>query len=334
MSTGFITVQVPTTNDYTEKNFELVGLNTGNVVFTNAIKSLFKCEIIDFSEVENTEYDNYITTFFIWIRENEDKSNFRELVLNKVKDKRVIPISVGLQCREYNPEFKLHANTVTVLQEMAERCTLGVRGEYTASILEKNDIKNIQVVGCPSLYSTLDSNFRMDIVRNSTPQKMACNYKTLLDSISERDFEILEYFDSNSKIFIDQTKMMISDKKYNEMSNSIRNLIEQKRQVFFTLKAWSDFIKNCDFSIGARFHGNVVAILNKVPSLVLSCDSRTKELSDFFSIPNIDIREFDTSKPIEYYYEKADYEVFNKKYSILFNNFTEFAKKNGLELTF
>ena len=38
MSIGFISNRIPNNNDYTNKNFDISGLNSGNIVFINAIK--------------------------------------------------------------------------------------------------------------------------------------------------------------------------------------------------------------------------------------------------------------------------------------------------------
>ena len=331
MSIGFISNRIPNNNDYTNKNFDISGLNSGNIVFINAIKNLFKCDYVDYSDIGNTNYDSYITVYFAWIRQNEDKGEFKNY-LQKVKDKKVVPLSVGLQCRDYFPEFKIHKNTVDVLMELSERCTLGVRGEYTASILAKNGIKNIQIVGCPSLYYTDNPFFSINKPKTLDKESIICNYKTLLDGIDKQDIDILTYFSRISDLFIDQTKIMISDEKYMSLPDDVRNLLNNNRKVYFTIDSWNECIRKYKFSIGARFHGNVVAILNGIPSLILYSDSRTKELSDFFGIPNIGIADFDIHKPIEYYYEKADYSLFNSRYPILYKDFCSFAKKNGLEL--
>ena len=50
----------------------------------------------------------------------------------------------------------------------------------------------------------------------------------------------------------------------------------KQRKIFFIFKDWFNFVKDMDFSIGARFHGNIVPILAGVPSLFLIFDSSTK----------------------------------------------------------
>lgn len=47
-------------------------------------------------------------------------------------------------------------------------------------------------------------------------------------------------------------------------------------------------------------------------------------------MPSIELNAFDKDKPIEYYYELADYSEFNKIYHKLYKIFCGFVKKNGL----
>lgn len=82
--------------------------------------------------------------------------------------------------------------------------------------------------------------------------------------------------------------------------------------------------------MGERFHGNIVQVQNGVPALFLTVDSRTSELTEFFDLPHIPINSFDANKPIEYYFEQADYSQFNKNYKAKRKIFLDFLKKNNL----
>ena len=106
--------------------------------------------------------------------------------------------------------------------------------------------------------------------------------------------------------------------------------INSKRRMFFDTDEWSDYVREFDFHLGMRFHGGIIAMQNGLRSLLISSDSRTNELADFLCIPKLSISEFDASKPIEYYYEKADFSDFQKRFPYLKENFKSFAKTNGL----
>jgi hypothetical protein len=100
-------------------------------------------------------------------------------------------------------------------------------------------------------------------------------------------------------------------------------------KVFFSTEEWFSWIKDYDFSIGSRFHGNVAALLNGVPAVVLTHDSRTKELCEFASIPHVsvsDIQELNAQR----LYEQANFELFEERYNTLYRNYTEFLDENDV----
>jgi hypothetical protein len=80
------------------------------------------------------EYDAFITTAFIWIRQNQCVPYHKE-ILKCVGEKTLVPISVGIQANEKISDFVIHQDTVDVLKALNERAVLGVRGDYTAEIL-------------------------------------------------------------------------------------------------------------------------------------------------------------------------------------------------------
>lgn len=335
MKTAYITFNSCLDNNPSDENFKNVGINTGNLAFDYSLKSTIKCEAMSMQDFlsRSEEFDNLVSRDFIWIKESTDMSYFSKVV-EKFK-KPIIPISVGLQSENFSSDFKLNANTKSLLLELSERAKLGVRGEYTAVILNKNGIKNIEIIGCPSLF--LYANYGRKIYKKnfSDVKRIISNYKTLSDSLNEKtDIDIIHYLKEHSNTFMEQTKCYFSDesKKY-IWSNDLDFLVRHKH-IFFCFPDWLEYAKTFDFSIGARFHGNVVQILAGVPSLVLTFDSRTKELTDYFNIPTLDIEKFDIEKSLEYYYELADYSDFNKNYPKKLDNFINFCFFNNLELNY
>lgn len=333
MRTGYLNMEVCQNNSTTDENFNRIGNNTGNTVFCNAIQKIFECDNIFPNELEKaSQCEQFITAAFIWIRENEDKSSFKR-TMQVLKNKPIVPISIGLQSSSFTPDFKIHPNTVKLFEEMQEKCVLAVRGNYTAEILNKHGIKNIQVVGCPSMFTELNPNKRID--KKPTVHlgnRISCNYKTLTKELTSRDYEILSYLNSYSTIFMEQTKNYIPAEYYGIIPKEVLWLITKKKRIFFIFDDWLKLMKSFDFSVGARFHGNMVALLANVPSLFLTFDSRTTEMTDYFKLPTLDIKKFDVSRPISYYYDLADYSEFNKNYPKIYNEFVEFAEKNNLRL--
>lgn len=336
MKTAYLGFSPVTENNPTKENFSKIDGNTGNIVYDYSIQHTIKCKFLARDEMTEKayEYQNFIVTDFIWIREGIDRAQETkfEYVMNVVKDKPIICLGVGLQAPYQKSDFKIHQETLRVLSELSERSVLGVRGYYTAEILNKFGIKNIQVIGCPSLY--LYSDYSNNIQNHYTDSlKAVSNYKTLSKSLKSEDYKILSYLAKKTD-FIEQTPCYFPNVIYQNLSDELKVFLFQKKHIFFDFEDWFSFLKDYNFSIGARFHRNVISILSGIPALFLTFDSRTKEMTDFFYLPSLDVSQMDLEKSLDYYYEMADYSQFKRNFPKLLDNFAEFCIKNHLEMQF
>ena len=125
------------------KRFFFLGNNTGNLVFIRALKDIFHPVMIPLWDVtsdtfrDRADITHYITTELIWLTPNQTYPHVWTM-LKRIGDKPLVPISVGVQSMARNVDITLHPDTIKLLRTMAERAVLGVRGEYTAAVLEKN----------------------------------------------------------------------------------------------------------------------------------------------------------------------------------------------------
>jgi hypothetical protein len=320
--------------------FEALGNNTGNSVFVDALKSIFDTDVDSLDAITDDKYDRIITTDQLtWMREEHTLAVYSEL-LKRFKNP-IVPISIGLQNTNTKADFKLNPQAVKVLEEMQERCVLGVRGEYTADILAKHGIKNIMVVGCPSMFYHMNRNFRINNSKGPDP-RVSLNFRTFGNKpILDKEYDFLLFGAEHNYSFVEQTPwFFLVDKLYgNETDETrpdrikIRDWMTNKGRVFFSLHDWIDFYKkNIDLSMGGRFHGNVVSVLAGKPSLFITVDSRTTEMADYFHFPTVTSEQFDAFKPISYYQELADYSDFNSNYGRIFDRFINFCNINKLPL--
>ncbi len=335
MKTAFLAFIPCKDNLPTDQNFSNVGQNSGNIVFSNALKKTIRCEAITTAQLAKraNEFDSLIIRDFVSLRETTDLLYFSN-VLKYMKDKPIIPISIGVQSADMNPNFKFQPTALRVLEELQERAILGVRGEYTAYILNKHGIQNIRVIGCPSMY--LETNYNRKIHKKdfSEVKNILANYRTISNIIDNpTDIAIIDYMSKNAQVYVEQTKLWAGPSVTQNSLKPYINFVAKNRKYFFIFEDWFNFAKNYDFCIGGRFHGNVVSVLAGVPALFISVDSRTKELTDFFDFPTVLREDFDPKKPLEYYYELADYSEFNKNYPKNLDNFIRFCLDNNLELT-
>lgn len=307
--------------------------NTGNLVYWETLDRLFKPEIVGFSdsEIERLKtFDNAITTDLIWIKENAEFPYLEKVV--EAVDIPIIPISVGLQSSTFNPNFQLSPRTLKLLKTLEKKATLGVRGYYTAEILKRYGITNIEVIGCPSLYYWNNPN--LQISEMEEPKNICCNFRTFYGLLTKPETQFLEYCAQNNFKFYEQTKHKLCQNQLKDLSKfeALKDWLNTSSEMFYDCTNWSDSIKsnNFDFSIGGRFHGNIIALQNNAKALFLTSDTRTDEMTDLFHLPKLNISNFDPTKSIEYYFKLADYSEFNKTYPLLFKRFVKFATNNGL----
>lgn len=323
-------------NASADKKISLWGENTGNMVFGHSLDRVLQTVQIPYTAMNQDydfeQFDAVVITDLIWIRED---SNFE--YLNKALDKiqkPLIPISVGLQAHSTDSEFKINDSTLHILKRIEDRAVIGVRGDYTAKILKKHGVRKLAVIGCPSMYYW--NNPELKIESNvEHPQKILSNFRTIYGMLSQKEKHFLSYSANLKAKFIEQTRHVLRAENVNDERyfSYVSQWLEENKSLYFTVDDWMNDTCEYDFSIGGRFHGNVISLWNNIKSLFLYVDSRTKELTDHFNLPAMDIRDFDKEKPIEYYYEKADYRTFNKNYKQRFNEFKEFLHANHLEIS-
>ncbi|SFA76519.1 Polysaccharide pyruvyl transferase [Acetitomaculum ruminis DSM 5522] len=335
-TTKFSGILLERPHDYsnTEIAFESVGLNTGNLVFRDSLIKNLDLLNISYEAYEQIAKDiknvPIVVTDLIWINENSNFDYLYERV-KKNKNTAFVPMSVGLQAKDYEVDFKLNESTKNVLSAMQERAIIGVRGEYTATILEKNGIKNIDIIGCPSLYYENDSNL---FIKKSDEEitKVCANFRTFYGLLNKNEKHFLTYCANKDYDFVEQTshefvKENAADDNY---YNYVSKWLNRKKKVFFDTNEWKDYMKGFQFSMGPRFHGNVMALWNRIPALFMSIDSRTEELVRYFELPYIKMSEFDENQPIEYYYELADYTEFNSNFKLKYLKYMQFLRKNNI----
>lgn len=104
----------------------------------------------------------------------------------------------------------------------------------------------------------------------------------------------------------------------------------EDKKIFFDIDEWMQYIRQYNFSIGGRFHGNVVSILNNIPALFCVVDARTEEMVKWFKLPYIYMKDFDENKSVDYYYDLANYDEFNRQYMVRYSEFLDFLNVNNI----
>ena len=355
--------EIPSYETQTAKqNFERTGFNTGNLLIGNGLYSQLHADTIEMYAYRMTpdyiqnNFDLIVIAAANFLYRTFDFTPYSS-VLEKV-DLPVTMIGLGAQLPSINSTFDkndLIPGTWRLVEIASDRSSLiGVRGDFTAEALSSNGIKNVQVTGCPSLYTYNNLATKIQQVKNLDPKKIAVNGSR---NVSGHSFDenasiriehaLLNYAVQHKSPFVLQNEMpeiLLSREGYKEeFTQEIDKLSkafnlskddfiehhEKQSKTFFTIKDWFNWIKKYNFSIGTRFHGNLAALLNGVPAMILVHDSRTRELCEFSSIPHKLINEITEFDPVALF-ENANYEQFNKRYKEIYTQYIIFLDKNNI----
>lgn len=343
-----------------EDCFNATGKNTGNLLIGNGLVSHLL-----YSKLEPFNYG--MTPAHI--EENFDRvaiaaanflhPNFDFSVYSNMLEKISLPVLlVGLGAQSPSADLEVKGvprGTWRLIEIAAERsASVGVRGAFTAEVLHRHGIKNVRITGCPSLYTDavvsrrirrptkLDMarilvNGSRNVTTHSGDARAAFRVeKMLLDFAMESGCHFV-YQNEQPEIHIslgkeheDQDRHLQSLSDFFGVSaNDFLDYVKSRGRTFFSVDEWFEWVRDYDFSFGTRFHGNVAALLNGVPAVVITHDSRTQELCEFAAIPHVFVGELEKIDP-QSLYERADYDLFEERYNRLVRAYVEFLDENGV----
>ncbi|MEU2334506.1 polysaccharide pyruvyl transferase family protein [Streptomyces sp. NPDC006654] len=345
---------------------DVIATNSGNLIFSDAAHKILTTpdtEVVSNgipSDVSaagriNDEYDAFVIPLANAFRPSFEGSLKRMTRLISKLRIPVVVLGVGAQTGvSYNPErLKRMEPTVrefcsTVLERSA---SIGVRGEFTEQYLKKMGFKDVEIIGCPSMFMYGD---RLSVHKRAlelTPRsRIAINgshsaVRTQgLDRIITRTHE-----DYPNLCFIGQNLSDARQLHWRDLSDPNAAVTampthpdhpmyrEDKVRVYVDPVTWINDLRSFDFSFGSRIHGNIAALLAGTPATVLCGDSRTLELCRYFEIPHrrLDqaVKDPASADPAKLYAE-ADFGGLLGGHGERFDRFTGFLDRNGLQNTF
>ena len=217
-----------------------------------------------------------------------------------------------------------------------------LRGYITKEFFDKLGFDKAFVGGCPSIYQN-----GRDLKINKTE-----NIQNLKVAVNGHNSELKMPF--YNKIFNDKQNEFFDQDQYGDylympgflQDVSFKNIVKMDRNsgytgcvllsenrinMFINVSDWMGYIirEGFNMSFGSRIHGNIVPLLCKVPSVVHICDSRTKEIAEFYNIPTVTTDELKGYRNIRDLYERADFSGFNNSFELKYDQFEGFLVKHG-----
>lgn len=253
---------------------------------------------------------------------------------------------------------EIPSGTRRMLSVVSERTkSIGVRGHFTAEVMSNLGFKNVQPIGCPSLYRARRRDLGLKRPSTCSELRVTLNGSRNVTEHSHSPEAAIQLEAAIIRLCVEQRYNYVLQNEMPEIfiaeGNSLPvgyenhlstivskfnipmhereyiDFIKSNFKIFFDLESWDNYIKEFDISIGSRFHGNIIALTNGIPAVLFSHDSRTTEMAEFMRIPHIPVNLIDTIS-IERIIEMADFSSFEKNYCELYDNFARFLEDNGL----
>lgn len=350
-------------SDYSQdmlKELHFKGFNSGNKVWLSAVEQYLTSDSVDYKYLSKDMDSVFINSSFDLVvfpcanrirNDNDSKQDLTEWA--NFFDQLVIPVlilGIGAQAKNFEELDSFSKEMKPYLQPFCSAIKktggqIAVRGEFTNNVLKKCGYQDAITIGCPSLYRN-GPDFRID-------KKPFTSFKPLLN-IQINDFfqrniqkEIMsnpecEAIDQNSfyDLLFDKSSLeKICMKKHLKFDEEITKysypalwlLSNNRMHFFYDEPIWKDYLtrNNFTFAYGSRIHGTIMAILSGVPAALFNCDSRTKEIAEFFHIPVLE----DKKASLVELYQMTDYTSFNENYPKKYEAFKNLLFKYGINIS-
>ena len=267
-------------------------------------------------------------------------------------------LGLGAQAPDYGCRIAVPEGTTRLVKIVAERSTtVGVRGHFTAEVVDAMGVRNVRVVGCPSMYWTCQPSLRFrersaagpllvsvngsaNVVEHAVDPKAARRVEGLLARLSfERGYPyVLQNEIEMMDVLLDAVRAPDASLvdalrlQYGLEDLTPRAFVEFVRKnmaVYWDTRPWFAAVSAHDLVVGTRFHGCLIAILAGVPAFVFAHDARTREMCELLRLPHQGVRSVDTVD-VRALYDSLDLDATTAAHARLYQNYVTFLDENSL----
>ncbi|PPQ15100.1 hypothetical protein CV770_33395 [Bradyrhizobium sp. AC87j1] len=293
------------------------GNNLGNLAFWYATCRLFRDEIELVSwgchtEVVRERVDKFVIPAANFLNPAFDMSELARII--EGLDKECIVFGLGAQSSDESQIPQLKAGTLAFLNAIAARCrTIFVRGDYTADVCAQYGVKNVEIIGCPSIFINPDPMLgtRVEAVVGRPLTRLYAAGATFFPysgdtSVVERLlFEVVTQRPGSTYLVQDPAPLIqfMADEQAEIDENEPRLIaaldalrgshdrawaatgLRRCGRFFLSIDEWLAHAERHDYAVSTRIHGAVLALMAGVPSMVIGHDARVRELAATLKIP-------------------------------------------------
>lgn len=353
----------------TDELYRRCGMNTGNLVFIDAILS----QIIDPITVVpwNAKAEAYRDIDIVIIPCANQLGNHTDLggpakVLREV-GKPIVAIGLGAQANAIGVDITLTEGTTDWINVIGNsRPVSGMpniytRGPYTSAQLARFGVSDAVPGGCPSHFTNpaadLGERIHARWSKLEAPRELTVaggHQEWAATRIIEQQLIALMQDSQCFGQYVVQSEIdlvHIARKDFEHVSpdtlNTIRSYLTPHytldefkawcsvyARAFFDVPAWMDTLRNCDLTIGPRYHGVALAIQAERMGVTVAIDSRTQELCMETGVPYLTAKEL-KDKPLTRSTLKSliqfDPELYDRQRASKAQLFIKFLEGNGIQ---
>lgn len=305
----------------------------------------------------NAEFDyvflrgsNYVHTQMDWSRTAE--------VLRRLK-LPVIAFGIGAQA-PVSGRLELSEDSKTVLRLIADStASLGVRGTYSAEVMNELGIRNVRIIGCPTAFRSNRPDLAIRLPALDTVRQVGVTLRREVSKLYAKDIKrYLTFHRDLVKAMAARFDVTLMSQGEVEEKKLALGTPEQKQQGMAALRenGWAaewyldepmealyrdrmfysdvvadyeQLVRKLDLVLGYRLHGNLMALANGTPAIYFTYDSRTVEFAETFQIPSVDVFG-DRPFSLEDYWEQARFDRFNAAYARVYGAMSAFLSENRI----
>ncbi|MCO5091286.1 polysaccharide pyruvyl transferase family protein [Bosea sp. (in: a-proteobacteria)] len=335
------------------------------IVYDSTLKLLRYAHLEPMKIMAPTEADiaRYASEFdFVFVRGSnfihENMEWFRAVeVLEKVK-LPVYAIGVGAQASQ-NRRIELPEASRRFWSIVAERsAAIGVRGAFSAETLRQNGIRNVEVVGCPSIFRTRNRDLGIRVPDQRDIRKVAFSLRREADKSYTADPEAYLSNQKAALLKVDaQSEMVMSSHGEHEEKAfflrdpaakekavaefvrtgwwngpddpAMRRIYEKQLFSFFDVEHYDAFARSLDLAVGYRVHGVLPAVAHGVPGVLVAYDTRSQELAETLKIPVVPEAAL-AEGGWRAVYREAALAGLAKSYAASYDRMRDFLDRNGV----
>lgn len=263
------------------------------------------------------------------------------------------PLDATLETSEVNED------TIEFLEVLAGLGpSIAVRGEFTADLLKKYGITNVEVIGCQSAFLSCRPDFKLP----DLTMPVAEARKMISVTRSRQEWLLLRRAIEEGWGMIGQSshfeyalKSLEPGVGFADLPEDVQKLVEPSlanlfkggaleferyhrwvragfRQ-FYNMPDWMDCIRDSfDFACGTRFHGNMTAMQSGVPAVWVIHDSRTREFCDHLGLPGLRREDLAEDDSIFEQFERCLSDAaFDRKYPENYARLFDYLERHGAD---